>query len=133
MSKKQQKPVDLRQVEKLLELAGTYAGDGAVYTAIDRAVEALTLLFQERDRRVELGMIPMTGRRDLLLLGKEDIQAVDNVIQYNWVEELDDYKDRVREEGTRSDSARSHVFHQLVRLDNLVQGRTRRAGDYIHK
>jgi hypothetical protein len=43
---------------KALSLAQAYAEDGAVVSAIEYGTEAMALLFQERDRRKQIGLIP---------------------------------------------------------------------------
>ena len=48
----------LSKAVKGLELAASYADDGAVCTAIARAQEALSLLEKEKRRRIKLGLIP---------------------------------------------------------------------------
>jgi hypothetical protein len=48
---------NLTKACKSLSLALTYAEDGAVVAAIEICTEAMTLLYRERDRRLQAGLI----------------------------------------------------------------------------
>ncbi len=56
-------------------------------------------------------------------------RAIQNIVDYNWVDELNDYTDRLEE----GESVKTHVFVDLVALDNFVTGDNHEAKDHISK
>lgn len=54
-------------------------------------------------------------------------EAIFAVVQYNWADELRDFKEQHDEDEPQA----LHIFHSLVLLDNFLTGGNRRAEDYI--
>ncbi len=54
---------------------------------------------------------------------------INELIDYNWSDELHDYKVTVGERGENPDAA--HIFHVLVELDNFIKGTSMTAEQHI--
>lgn len=58
-------------------------------------------------------------------------QSLEAVIAYNWVDELDDYRDCVPGESDTENSRIGHVFEHLICLDNFLRGTNFTPGSYL--
>jgi hypothetical protein len=64
-----------------------------------------------------------------LALNQQQCEALDRLIQYSWVDELNDYQECETEnpENLRS----GHIFEDLVLLDNVLNGIDKTPEDHL--
>ena len=56
-------------------------------------------------------------------------KAIQNIVDYSWDDERNDYADRLEEK----ESVKTHIFVDLVALDNFVTGDNHETKDHMRK
>lgn len=63
-------------------------------------------------------------------LTDKDVADLQTLIDYNWSDELEDYRDNCGD-GPNDNERTGHVFEILVRLNNLLHGMNALPEDYL--